>query len=350
MNNITPHKKIHKLLPENTPENEAGRIILEHKERYVLQNGTRIYQAEITGNLRYSAQSRADFPAVGDWVRFTPMDEQHAIILEVFPRYSVLQRQSVGKALDNQLIATNIDVAFIVQSVGQDFNLNRLERYLTICNASDIQPVILLNKTDLIPEAEREALLKKIEERVKHVPLIAVSAITQEGIMDIEKLLLPDFTFCFLGSSGVGKSTLINFLANKEIITNEVSESTGKGKHTTSHRQLFVLANQSMVIDTPGMREIGVSEHDEGIERTFDYMEELTQNCRFTNCSHTSEKGCALIAAMEQGEIAEEKYNNYLKLIREQEHYSNTIAEKRQRDKERGKMYKRILNEKRKLK
>ncbi|MFV0592244.1 MAG: ribosome small subunit-dependent GTPase A [Draconibacterium sp.] len=330
---------------------ELARVIIEHKERYIVQSETGVYQAEITGNIRFSARSRADFPAVGDWVRITPMDEQNAIILELFPRYSSLSRQAVGKQADIQIIAGNIDVAFIVQSVGHDFNINRLERYLTICYSGKIEPMILLTKTDLISETETGSLTEMIRKRLPNVKLVAISSENGTGYNLLRETMQPDVTYCFVGSSGVGKSTIINHLSNEhKLPTAAISTSTQKGKHTTTRRELFVLENGSIVIDTPGMRELGMTDESSGIDLTYDQITELSDSCRYSDCTHTSEKGCAVLKAVENGELSEKTYENYQKLKREQEHFSSTLHEKRQKGKEFGKMVKAVLKEHKKNK
>lgn len=344
-------QKIQKLIANEVPEHELGRIIVEHKERYILQSSEGTFNAEITGNLRFSADSRADFPAVGDWVRYFKMDEQDAIIVEIVPRFSVLERQAVGKHGEIQLIATNIDCAFLVQAVGQDFNLKRLERYLSLCYSSSIEPIIVLTKIDLVTKNEVKSLFTQITKRFSKVPALAISSATNVGYSNLASYLRPFKTYCFIGSSGVGKSTIINHLKNEEVLkTNEISSSTNKGKHTTSHRELFVLPNKSIVIDTPGMREIGVTEQIQGIEMTFDDIAELAQLCKYSNCTHTNEAGCAVTDAIKDGRLLEEVYVNYQKLKREQEHFSSTVHEKRQRDKEFGKMIKDVKKQKKRLK
>ncbi|MCK3684782.1 ribosome small subunit-dependent GTPase A [Maribellus sp. YY47] len=335
----------------NIDPSELARVIIEHKERYIVQTETGVYQAEITGNIRFSARSRADFPAVGDWVRITPMDAQNAIILEVFPRYSSLSRQAVGKQADIQFIASNIDVAFIVQSVGHDFNINRLERYLALCYAGKIEPMILLTKVDLISQTEIDSLTDLIRKRLPNVKMITISSENGTGYNILEETMQPNVTYCFVGSSGVGKSTIINHLSNEEKLqTAAISTSTQKGRHTTTHRELFVLDNGSIVIDTPGMRELGMTDESSGIDLTYDQITELSDSCRYSDCTHTSEKRCAVLDAVENGDLSEETYQNYLKLKREQQHFSSTIHEKRQKGKEFGKMIKAVLKEHKKNK
>lgn len=330
---------------------ELARVLAEHKERYIVQNSDGVFQAEITGNMRFAAETRADFPAVGDWVKIVKMDEQNAVILELIPRYSMLERQAVGKHGEAQLIAANIDYAFIVQAVGHDFNLNRLERYLSICYAGKIEPIIILTKIDLIDEKQLQELKSQIEKRLPKVPLLLLSNITMEGLDQLKKQMEAFKTYCFIGSSGVGKSSVINSLLENELLeTRHISTSTQKGRHTTTHRELLVLPNQSIVIDTPGMRELGMTSQTEGIEKTYDNIGELAQNCRFADCSHQNEKGCAVREAVENGSLPEDVYENYLKLKREQEHFSSTVFEKRRKGKEFSKMAKKVVKNRKKNK
>ena len=221
---------------------ETGRVIAEHKERYIVRTDKGEYEAEITGNMRFTAKGREDFPAVGDWVALSVYGPDYAIIHAVFTRMSVIKRQAVGQYGEVQIIAANIDYAFIVQAVGRDFNVNRLERYLTICNTSKVAPIIVLTKIDLVSESETTEITDKIKARIKNVPLIAISNETQDGYSAINKLIEKGKTYCLLGSSGVGKSTLLNNLSGKTMMkTGEISQSIQRGKHVTSHRELIIL-------------------------------------------------------------------------------------------------------------
>ena len=344
--------KITKLIAPGALENfELARVIIEHKERYIVQSTQGTYSAEITGNLRFSAESRADFPAVGDWVKMVTMDEETAIILEVLPRVSVLERQAVGKYGEVQIIASNVDYAFIVQAVGHDFNLKRIERYLTICHASGIVPIIVLTKIDLSEEEEVEQLLQQIKERVRGVEVFALSNTTEEGLEQFKNKMEAYKSYCFLGSSGVGKSTLVNHLKGEEVLkTSAISSSTNKGRHTTSHRELIILPNGSIVIDTPGMREVGITGQAQSVETTYDEIVVLSDACKFKDCSHNNELGCAVLAAVEEGQISEEAYENYQRLRREQARFSASLRERRKKDRAQGKLYKAIQRERRKNK
>jgi ribosome biogenesis GTPase len=333
--------------PLNLASSQVGRVIVEHKERYVVQTLQGAFKAEITGNLRYSASQRQDFPAVGDWVKLTMMDEETAIILEVLPRFSLFERRAVGKTGESQIIATNIDLVFIVQSVGHDFNLNRMERYLALCSSSGIDAIILLTKTDLSGSSEVAGLVSETESRIKNIPVVAISNETLNGFDRLNELMEPYLTYCFLGSSGVGKSTIINHLLGNELLkTSSISSSTNKGKHTTSQRELIILPNKSIVIDTAGMREIGMTDNEEGIELTYDQITDLSHHCRFHDCTHTNETDCAVLDALEKGGLSEAVYENYQKLKREQAHFSSTAADKKRKDKELGKLIKSFKSKK----
>lgn len=329
----------------------VGRVAEEHKERYHLFSPEGEYDAEILGNLRYTAQSRADFPAVGDWVAFTPYDENKALIHGVFPRKSTLQRQAIGSLGEIQIIATNIDVAFIVQSLDRDISINRIERYATICNSSKVKPVVVLTKSDTIAAEDIKNYIQQISDRLKDTAVYSISNISKEGIEALSIELKPQKTYCLLGSSGVGKSSLLNVLAgNNEMKTGSISEHSNRGKHVTTHRELKLLPNGSIIIDNPGMREVGMTSDSSGLEVTFDFIHDLSASCKYSDCTHTVETGCAVLAAVESGEIDAASYENYQKLEREKDHFESSVAERRKKDKDFGKMvksFKKIKNNKR---
>lgn len=320
---------------------EVGRVITEHRERYLVKTADEEYEAELIGNLRFTAESRRDFPAVGDWVAISPYDENKALIHALFPRHSILERQAVGRSGQLQIIATNIDYALLVQAVDRDFNINRLERYLTIAHTAKVAPIIVLSKTDLIDEQVLQELVGHISERIPSVPVVTVNNQQDDGYQALANLLVPGKTYCLLGSSGVGKSTLTNGLTGEEHMkTGAISESVKKGKHVTSHRELVVLNNGSLLIDNPGMREVGIGDAGTGLETTFDHISELAQECKYKDCSHTTEDGCAVLKALENEEIEEAAYENYQKMQREKEHFESTVQERRRKDKSLGKLIK----------
>lgn len=322
---------------------EIGRVIAQHKDRYVVKTGTAEYDAELIGNLRFTAESRYDLPAVGDWVSFSEYDENKALIHTVYPRHSIIERKAVGKSSQIQIIATNVDYALIVQSANRDFNINRLERYLTMCNTSNVEPIIILSKIDLIEDRVLNILINEIKERIKDVILIAISNQSNIGLEKMLSVLKKGKTYCLLGSSGVGKSTLLNKLSGQELMkTDEISERIDRGKHVTTNRELIVLESGGIFIDNPGMREIGITDSTSGLEITFDKIVELAQNCKFNDCSHNNEEGCAIHIAIEKGEIDLESYVNFLKIEKERSYFELSKEEKRKKDKNFGKMIKDI--------
>lgn len=318
-----------------------GRVTQEHRERYIVSTGENEFDAEITGNLRFSANSRADFPAVGDWVTMTVYDSNLAIIHKILPRKSVLERQSVGKYGEKQIISTNIDVTFIIQSIDNNFNINRLERYLTICYSANIEPILVISKIDLSTENDILNARKKLDLRDKKVKYILLSNLTQQGLDQIFEVLQKGKTYCVVGSSGVGKSSLINNLLKKNILkTGQISQSTNKGKHITDHRELFVLENGGIIIDTPGMRELGMTDNIEGIKTTFREIFDLSLKCKFPDCKHIDETGCAVIEALNNESIDKDSLDNFIKIQSEQQRFQTTIVEKHKKDKAFGKMVK----------
>ena len=318
-----------------------ARVITEHKERYVVKNETGDFEAELIGNLRFTATNRSDFPAVGDWVAISEYDTNKALIHRIFPRTSCLERQEIGKHGEKQIIATNIDVGFIVQSVNRDFNINRLERYLTICNASKVTPIIVITKIDLISKTKLTSMLEDISIRIKNVQLISISNESNIGIDVLKTQIEKGKTYCLLGSSGVGKSTIINSISGQELMkTGAISNSIHRGKHVTTHRELIVLENGGIIIDNPGMREVGITDIVDGLEMTFEEISELSENCRFSDCTHIHEKGCAIIEAINNEELDEDAYDNYQRMEREKQFFESTQQNKKRKDKNLGKLIK----------
>jgi ribosome biogenesis GTPase len=332
-------------------EENLARVIQEHKESYVVQNAKGVFRAEVTGNLRFSAESREDFPAVGDWVAINIFDGDTAIIYQVLPRFSKLERQAVGAYGEKQLIATNIDFAFIVQALDRDFNLNRLERYFVIAHDGNIEPIVILNKADLLSQSEIDEIKSEVGKRLKSPMIYVTSTVSGFGFDTLKGGLEQGRTYCFLGSSGVGKSSVINYLLGDHLLdVSNISESTGKGRHTTTHRELLVLENGGILIDTPGMREVGMIESSSGLELTFSQIKELSSGCKFTNCTHTDEPGCKVLEAVDEGTISFEELENFKKLERQAEHFSATVANRRKKDRSFGKMAKEIMKHKKKSK
>ncbi|TNE31621.1 MAG: ribosome small subunit-dependent GTPase A [Bacteroidetes bacterium] len=328
-----------------------GRVVQEHKDRYIIQAQNDQITGELLGNLRYSASSRLSLPAVGDWVLFQEFDGSSGIIHHVLPRQTILKRKAVGGKDDFQIIAANIDYALIVQAVGRDFSLNRIERYLTICHDSGIVPIVVLNKIDLASEVELSEFKKLIQDRFRGVQTLYTSTHEPGGLDSLKAVMESKATYCMLGSSGVGKSSLINALSGSELFgTREISESVQRGKHTTTHREIVQLPNGSFMIDNPGIREVGITDSKKGLELTFHPIQMLAEDCKFKDCSHQAEVGCAVLAAIESGALDPELYENYMKLNREQERFTTSLHERRKKEKQFGKMIKQTMQEKKKWK
>ena len=331
-----------------TAIHEIARVVSVHKDSCVVTKGDGEAFAELSGNLFYMARSSLDLPTTGDWVYADFYDDaSHAIIHGVVPRKTLLKRKTAGKLIDFQLIAANIDVAFIIQSVDYNLNLRRLERYLVMVNDSEITPVILLSKCDLISQDKVEEIKKNVLDITSQATVAAFSNLSGENINTIKSSLLPGNTYCLLGSSGVGKTTLLNsILGSEQFETKSVSKKESKGRHTTTSRELIQLENGALIIDTPGMRELGNMSAEAGLDETFSDILELSQQCKFGNCSHTGEKGCAILAAIENGKVAEQRFKNYKKMKNESAFNEMSYTEKRKKDKAFGKLIKSTLKSK----
>lgn len=336
----------------NTEDLNIARVITVNRDNYLIRNEDREVTAEITGKMMFGVESKEDFPIVGDWVLVNYFDnDSYAIIHNILPRKSLLKRKTAGKKIDYQLIAANIDTAFIMQSLDNNYNLRRLERYFVMVNVSSIEPVVLLSKSDLISSDKLAAKISEIKNHFGKYPIIPFSSVTENGIEEIWDQIKPGYTYCLLGSSGVGKTTLLNrLLKSEKFETKAIREKDGRGRHATARRQLILLENGGMIIDTPGMRELGNFGVEAGIEETFDEIQFLANFCRFKDCTHTNEPGCALLRAIENKELDIDRYNNYIKLRKESTHYEMSYLEKRKRDKQFGKLYKEVMKHRKKNK
>jgi ribosome biogenesis GTPase len=305
-----------------------GRISIEHKGLYrvLTENGELL--GEITGKIRFNAEGRQDFPAVGDWVAVQAIpSEGKAYIHRILPRKSKFSRKAAGVTTDEQIVATNVDTVFLVNALNQDFNLRRLERYLLMAWESGAAPVIVLSKADLCEDVQ--SIMDEVESIAFGVPIFAVSSETGMGLDALSDFIKEGQTVALLGSSGVGKSTLANKLFGSEVLkTNEIREEDGKGKHTTTHRELLVLESGGILIDTPGMRELQLWEGDSSLSQSFQDVETFAQECRFRDCSHNNEPGCAVQSAIETGDLDEDRYNSYLKLQREMAYFARKEDQK----------------------
>jgi len=295
----------------------AARVAVENKTNYLLYTSLGEASGEISGKLYFNSVSSSELPRVGDWVAVSLFDDNtKAVIHNVLPRKTKISRKSADKKIEEQIIAANVDVVFIVQSLDYNFNINRMERYLAAVNQSGALPVAVLNKADICDDADYK---KKLIENVQPgVDVINVSALTGDGIDNLKKYFSFGKTIVFVGSSGVGKSSLINKITGVEIQKiNSISDANSKGKHTTTKRELIILPDGGLLIDTPGMREFGLWDAEEGLSKTFSGFEELALKCKFKDCTHTHETNCAVVEAVENGSVSKQQYENYIKMRKE---------------------------------
>ena len=303
--------------PETPPG--VGRVTAVYRDQFLVRCPDREVRAEISGKFAFEAKVPSDYPCVGDWVVLHGSGAALGIIQSVLPRMNYLSRKSAGTAAKEQSLAANIDIVFIVTDFDRDFNLQRIERYLILARREKIEPIILINKADLA--ARPEDCLRKVKSIFPDGRVYPISAAKKEGLENVFMHLEGPLTGMFLGSSGVGKSTLLNALAGAELQeTRPVQAKDGQGVHTTSHRQLFELPEGGLIIDTPGLREIQLWTDDKGVAGMFEDIDLLTAGCRYANCGHDSEPGCAVKEALDKGLVTAERFKGYLKLRREAEY------------------------------
>jgi ribosome biogenesis GTPase / thiamine phosphate phosphatase len=318
-----------------------ARVTTVDRGGYLVRTESGEIPAELAGKFRFEVQSASDLPCVGDWVTVQCHNaDTLAIIHGVFPRKTILRRKCAGKSVDFQMIAANIDVAFVVQSCHFDFNLRRLDRYLAAVHDGHIEPILLLTKTDLISPAELDQMMASIKQNGIAARVLALSNLTGAGFDDFQQALVPGQTYCLLGSSGVGKTTLINRLIGRDAFGTKTVSGTGEGTHVTSRRQLIILGTGAMLIDTPGMREFGLLGATDGVDQSFEDIRVLSTNCRYADCRHTHEPGCAIRKAVDNGELNGDRYLSYLKLKKESDYYAMSYVDKRKKDKAFGRFVK----------
>jgi len=313
----------------------AGRVSIQHRGAYDVLTEHGELRCEVVRRLVHEASGAADLPVVGDWVVVALGTEAGSgAITAVLPRLTRFSRKTAWQAAEEQVLAANIDVAFLVASMNEDLNLRRLERYLILAWESGARPVIVLTKADLHPAPE--AAVAEVETIAGGVPVHAISSLSGRGLDDVRALLGPGHTAVLLGSSGVGKSTLVNTLAGEELLATQEIRDDGKGRHTTTRRELIQLPTGGLVIDTPGIREVQLWVADEGIEEAFDDVTGLFADCKFSDCAHDREPGCAVRAALDDGSLAADRWESYLKLQAELAHLERKI-DKRAASEERKK-------------
>lgn len=294
-----------------------ARVSSENKTNYLVITEYGEITAEISGKFLYQAETTAQYPKTGDWVVASlHNDNTLAIIHDILPRRTKISRKSSDRRTNEQIMAVNTDIVFIMQSLDNNLNINRLRRTLVAMNESGAEVVILLSKTDLNPDSEK--VISDFRQNFPDNGIIAVSSVLNSGIEEIRNKFGASKTGVVIGSSGVGKSTLINKLLGQDLIkAAEVRSADSKGKHTTTRRELFMIPGGGLIIDTPGIRELALWNAEEGLSKTFSHFEDLAERCYFTDCTHIHESRCAVLDALERGELTAEEYNNYLKLRKE---------------------------------
>lgn len=330
----------------------VARVTRVDRDRYLVRNERDEVQAEPTGKLLFSADSSQDLPCVGDWVMVQyHNDGALAIIHDVLARRTLLRRKSAGARVEYQMIASNIDVAFIMQSCDLNFNLRRIERYLVMAHEGRVEPVILLSKSDLISPEELDVRVSEIRDARINTRVVAFSNRTEDGLQTVRQAMQAGKTYCLIGSSGVGKTTLLNRLLGRDMFeTQPVREKDGRGRHTTARRQLTILDNGALLVDTPGMRELGLIAVEDTIDQSFADIDELSRHCRFSDCSHSVELDCAVVGAVQRNELSLDRYRSYMKLMKESEFHKMTYAERRRKDKQFGRMIKNAMKQLKKRK
>lgn len=325
------------------PTDTIARVAAVDRDQLVLVDQAGHFRARLAGSYLHGHRPSHELPCVGDWVCMERRPgDGFGVVHALLERRTSLRRKSAGKAIEYQMIAANVDCVVIVQSCHFDFNLKRLERYLVMVRDGGAEPWILLTKTDLVEPAVLAAQLAEIRSAGITAPILTLSNVTQDGVDDLKHSLAPGKTYCFVGSSGVGKSTLINRLIGREMLETKAVSGTGEGRHTTVRRELIRLQGGALVIDNPGMREFGIIGAEDAMGSSYADITALASGCRYRDCSHTGEPGCAVLEAVQSGRISREHFENYRKLKAESEFYSMSHAERRKKDRDFGRYIKSV--------
>lgn len=345
LNNYGWNAKLNQLKQESIhKELLHGRVAIVHRTCYEIVSENGLFLCELTGNMMYG-KSDFELPCVGDWILFQPVDENKGIIFDMLPRERTLYRKRSGTVADKQAIASYVDTAFIVQSLDDNFNVRRAERFIAQVLEENIKPILVLNKADLgFDRQKTDKLLKHI---ARQVPVFITSVWQPQTILQLRESISEGQTVVFVGSSGVGKSSLVNALCGKAmLLTSDISLSTGKGRHTSTRREMVLMEGGGVLIDTPGVREFGLTiDNPDSLADMLD-ISDYAKSCRFNDCKHTGEPGCAVIEAVNSGMLDPKVYESYLKLRREVWHFSASEYEKRKKNKS----FSRIVEEAKKKK